>query len=148
MVAPKVKLIGTVIASLLFVASCVWLLSGDFAKAQVKEVKESKLKSLLKEKLSILQEVASQKTVAHQNGQLSLAQVHEANQAVRYAELDLCDTTQERVAVLEKMAAEAKEFENNILEQVSSGAAPTSTALKAKVGRLDVEIALERTKSK
>jgi len=66
---------------------------------------------------------------------------------VRHAELDLCDTSKERVAVLEKMLAEAKDYEKTIFQQVESGGAQASTALKAKVSRLDVEIALERATS-
>ena len=148
MVTPKVKVIGIILASLLVVASGVWLSSENSAKAQVEEVKDSNLKVLLKEKLSILQEVASQTNTAHQNGGLPYARVHEANHAVRYAELDLCDTNKERVAVLEKMLAEAKDYENTVVQEVNAGTVPTSAALKAKVVRLDVEIALVRAKGK
>jgi hypothetical protein len=144
MFTPKVKVIGIVFASLLFVACGAWLSSGDFAKAQAGEGKDSKLKNLLKEKLSILQEVASQTATAHQNGGRSFAQVHEANQAVRYAELDLCETSKERVEVLEKMLGEAKDYEGSIFEQVKLGTVPTIAALKARVSRLDVEIGLVR----
>jgi hypothetical protein len=148
MFTSQVRVIGIVFASLLVVASGVWLSSGNSVEAQVEQVKDARLKDLLKEKLSVLQKVASQTATAHQNGARSFAQVHEANQAVRYAELDLCDNSKERVAVLEKLLAEAKGYEDTIFQQVKTGAVQTSTALKAKVNRLDVEIALERAKGK
>ena len=148
MFAPQLKVTAIVVASLLLFASGVWLSSGDSRLARADEAKDSKLKDLLKERLLILQEVASRRTKAHQDGQISLAQVYEANQAVRNAELDLCDTSQERVAVLEQMLAEAKGFEKNITLEMKSGGVSTNGALKAKLSRLDVEIALERAKGK
>ena len=87
-------------------------------------------------------------TKLHRNEQISLDKVYEANQAVRNAELDMCDTTKERVAVLEKMLAEAKGYEKIIAKAVEVHAISSSDAVKAKVGRLDVEIALERAKGK
>lgn len=148
MFAPKVKVIGIGLASLLLIASGVWFSPGDLPKAQAEQANDSKLKELLQAKLSILQEIASQRTKAHQGGHISFAQVYEANQAVRNAELDLCDTNKERVAVLEKMLADAKDYEGNLAQEVKAATVPTSALLKAKVSRLDVEIALERAKTK
>ena len=148
MFTPKVRVTGIVFASLLLIASGVWFSSGDSPKAQAAEAKAAKLMDLFKEKLSILQEEASRMTKLYRNEQISLDKVYEANQAVRNAELDMCDTTKERVAVLEKMLAEAKGYEKDITKAVEGGVISSSDAAKAKVGRLDVEIALERAKGK
>lgn len=98
MFSPKAKVTSIVVASLLLIASGVWFSSGDPPKAQAQAAKDSKIRDLLKEKLAVVQEVASERTRAYQDGQISFAQVYEANRAVRDAELDLCDTTKERVA--------------------------------------------------
>ena len=150
------KLVAIVTASLLLTASGVWLSSNNPPMAQAEEAQDSKLKELLNEKLSILREVASQTIKAYEQGVLPAqayevipaAQVYEAKQAVHKAELDLCDTNKERVAVLEKMLIEAKDFEKSVKREVKSGGLGTIHALRAKVKRLDVEIALERAKRK
>jgi outer membrane protein TolC len=72
----------------------------------------------------------------------------EANQAASHAELDLCDTDKERLAVLEKMLAEAKGFEASVAERVKAGESPIRAVLQAKVSRLEIEIALEHVKGK
>lgn len=64
---------------------------------------DSKLKALLKEKLAVAQEVLAIVTEARRNGDTSIEAVVEANQVVGKAQLDLCDTNAERVAVLERM---------------------------------------------
>ena len=64
------------------------------------------------------------------------------------AQLDLCDTNAERVAVLERMLAQARDYEKIAAERVKAAATPTTTLLKAKLSRLDVEVALERAKDK
>ena len=85
---------------------------------------------------------------AQRGGRTSLAHVYEANHAVRKAEIDLCKTDKERFAVLEKMLAEAKDYEKAVATEVKAATAPATAGLKAKVSRLDVEIALERAKTK
>ena len=109
---------------------------------------DSKLKALLKEKLAVAQEALAIVKKAHQNGDTSIEGVVEANQIVGKAELDLCDTNAERVAVLERMLAQTKDFEKSVTELVKAAAAPKTTLLKARLNRLDVEVALERAKEK
>jgi len=113
------------------------------------DAKASKLKELLKERHATLQEVASQtKAAARRDPNVSLAQVNEADRAVYQAELELCDTDKERVAVLERMLAAAREWEKFSEEMVKSGLAAPREILKAKAARLEVEIAWERAKVK
>jgi hypothetical protein len=142
----KAKVIGIVLASLLLIWAGVGQSLESSLKSQAQETKDSNLKNLLKQKLSTLQQIASQKTAAHQAGQLSWAEVYEANRAVRDAELDLCDSNKERVAVLEKKLEDARLYEKMASEQVKLATLPTSAALEATVNRLDAEIELERAK--
>ena len=108
---------------------------------------DAKLKALLKEKLAIAQEVAALVSKAHQNGDTSVEAVVEANQVVGKAQLELCETNAERVAVLDRMLAQAKDFEKRAAELVKAAAGPKTTLLKATLTRLDCEVALERAKN-
>ena len=94
------------------------------------------------------QEALAIVTRAHQNGDTSIEGVVEANQVVGKAQLDLCETNAERVAVLERMLAQAKDFEKSVAELVKVAATPKTTLLKARLSRLDIEVALERAKEK
>lgn len=147
MVTLRLKFAGIVFASLLLTGG-VWLSSGEAPTAQAREVKDSRLKELLKEKLAIVREVSAQRLAAFQSGLTSFAQVNEASLAVLNAELDLCDTDVERIAVLEKMLATARDHEQSVAAIVKAGEATSGTALDAKAARLDIEIRLERIKSK
>ena len=52
------------------------------------------------------------------------------------------------MAVLEKLVAEAKDYEKSAELQYKAGKATRMAALKATADRLEVEIALERAKAK
>ena len=114
----------------------------------VDESKDAKLKALVKERLATLQEVAKQTKEAYERGGASLNEVHDALHAVLRAELDACDSDKERITVLEKSLAHAKEWEKQIDQWAKTGQAPARVLLKAKVYRLETEIALERERNK
>jgi len=139
--------IVTLVATLV-VVTCWKQSPGQGESAKPAGAADSKLKVLLKEKLAIAQEAATLTTTAYQSGGTSFSEVVEANQAVGKAQLDLCDTNAERVAVLERMLAQARDFETITTERVKTAAVPKTTLLKAKLSRLDVEVALERAKEK
>lgn len=129
------------LASVLLVAGGFWLSSA------AQEAEPSKLKTLLAERHSILKEVAAQISRAHKAGGVPITQVHEANQAMYEAELDLCDTIEERVAVLKKMLAAARDYERLVAKEVGAGEASTIATLRAKASRLEIEVALERAQT-
>ncbi len=116
------------------------------SRVHAADVNDSKLKVLQKEKLTVAQQVATLANRSYQTGTESFANVLEANQAVGNAQLDLCDTNAERIAVLERMLAQERDFEKHVAARVSAEVAPQSSLLKAKLNRLDVEIALERAR--
>jgi hypothetical protein len=64
------------------------------------------------------------------------------------AELELCETDQERVAVLQKILTIARDQETLAQNLVKSEHGTLGMALRAKAERLQAEIALERAKSK
>ena len=84
----------------------------------------------------------------NKNNAASQGAVRAANLRVYKAELDLCETTGERVTVLEKKARLHREAERHVSELHQRGAASEGEALEATVSRLEAEIALEREKAK
>ena len=118
------------------------------AGALAAPAKDAKLTALLQERLTTLREAAATTNKAYQTGIESYADVIAANQAVRSAELEMCSTDKERVALLEKMVTEAKGYETIATQHALRGTVPAASGLRVKVNRLEAEIALERMKSK
>src|SRR5262245_50040827 len=102
----KIGVIGATFALLFFTIASVW--PGGPTRVGAEEPKESRLKELLKEKLSILKEVAAELEKAAASGQVSVEQTLQATEAVLRAELDLCESDKERIPILEKLVAAAK----------------------------------------
>ncbi|HEV3143994.1 MAG TPA: hypothetical protein VGZ47_08935 [Gemmataceae bacterium] len=110
---------------------------------------ESKIKDLQKERLAALRDMARLVGERFKNGSGTLEELREANRLVFRAELDLCGSDKERVEVLEKQLAEAKNLERSADQLVKlGGQLRTSSALLAKADRLQAEIDLERAKAK
>jgi hypothetical protein len=112
------------------------------------DAKGSRLKQLLKERLTTLRKLVDQTTRDYQAGRVSFDRVHQAMAAMLRAELELCDSDKERIAVLEKIVDQAKAHEKNAVQRYKAGNAPASDVLMATADRLEAEIALERAKSK
>jgi outer membrane protein TolC len=72
----------------------------------------------------------------------------EARRRLFKAELELCESDKERVAVHEKIVQLEKESEKVVEKRVEAGRVPTYELLAARVNRLEAEIALERAKAK
>lgn len=111
------------------------------------DAKDSKLKQLLRQKLAILEEDATHLEKLQKLGEAGFHELYMAQRDMRRAQLDLCETDKERIDLLEKLLVEAKRHEESVAEL--KGAARTPVGLhKATIERLNVEIELERLKSK
>jgi hypothetical protein len=88
--------------------------SGTSPRAAAAEGEQSKIKVLLKERHAAFETIAGGISEGFRKGSASRNQVVEATRATRNAELDLCDTDNDRAAVLEKMLAEAKDYEQSV----------------------------------
>jgi len=144
-VASKIRSIAMVIMAIV-----VALAASSLAVAQEPnrtEVKNAKLKDLLNERLATAKEFAKQVKMRFDNLQGTIDQLVEANRMLADAELDLCDSDKDKIAVLERFVATTKETEKRAAQLVRSGQALTSTELKARMERLQAEIALERAKA-
>jgi hypothetical protein len=107
-----------------------------------------KLRALLQERLEALRKGADRVKRLHKDNAAGQGVVREANLRVYKAELDLCDTTAERVAVLEKIAKVYKETEDHFSQLQKRGEASQDVVREATISRLEAEIALEREKAK
>src|SRR5262249_10106033 len=103
----------------------------------------SKQDELRKERLAVVRDIARLAAEAYKTGGGSYDSVREATRMVFAAELELCTTDKERIAVIEKAVAEAKKWEDIVAQVVKAGQVPATAGLKAKADRLQVEIALE-----
>lgn len=63
------------------------------------------------------------------------------------AELQACDSNQDRVSVLKKLLPQVKEIERLAEELTRTGQLSTILPLRAKADRLQIEIALERAQA-
>ena len=84
----------------------------------------------------------------HKAGSVALEEVQQANLRVHKAELDLCETDKERVAVHEKIVGILREMEERVAELHKQAVASQAAVIEAKVNRLEAEIALERAREK
>ncbi|MBA4066904.1 MAG: hypothetical protein C0501_25000 [Isosphaera sp.] len=108
---------------------------------------DTKIKELQKERLALLRQIADQVVAANKGGQVPLATVLEAQREVIAAELELCGTNKERIAVLEKKVELAREIEKTTARGVEARTVSGTDLLKAQASRLDAEIELEKVKA-
>lgn len=121
--------------------------SSDGQEPAKKQEKGAKLKELQKERLAVTRDFAKQASAKIKGGIGSLEELIEPTRMLLEAELDLCDSDMERIAVLEKILVTAKDTER-MADAFAKRAGRQSTALMAKSERLRIEIALERAKTK
>lgn len=75
-------------------------------------------------------------------------ELRSATKAKEEAELELCTSTQQRIAVLEKAVAEAKPVEDQEAKLAANMLGSETSLLKATAERLHQEILLEQARSK
>jgi hypothetical protein len=122
---------------------------GKEAKPEPKKpAPNQKVQALLKERLAILKDMQNRAEKLYQTGQASKGALQQINLRVLKAELDLCATDKERIAVHEKMVAVLKAIEQQVAELARRSAAAAGTVLEARLNRLEAEIALERARAK
>jgi hypothetical protein len=112
------------------------------------EVKADTLKQLRAERLAVLREIVKQTTEAFKAGATDYQQVSTATQALHQAELEQCESDKDRIAVLEKIVAQAKAAEQIADQRSKTGASQPWEALKARADRLQAEIDLAKAETK
>jgi hypothetical protein len=107
-----------------------------------------KVHELLNERLATVRELAKVTRAAYMHGTATFAELRQANVLLLKAELELCESDKERVAVHEKAVALAKDNEKIVAQLYKSGQAAQASVLAARADRLDAEIAWERAKAR
>jgi hypothetical protein len=108
----------------------------------------NKLHDLQEQRLAALRKLADISVEGFKNGQVSADELRSATRAEEEAELELCTSAQERVAVLEKAVAQAKLVEDQEARLAALKLGSETSVLKATAERLHQEILLEQARSK
>jgi len=150
MFTTRLARINIVSACLSLLIAAAWIASGsiDSSLARAQEPKDGKIKELLKERLEVLKAVVKVTKEAYLQGKATFADLAQESTRVTSAELELCTTDKERLAVLEAAVTIAKEHEKWAETQYKAGQAKQASVLNAKASRLEAEIAQERAKAK
>lgn len=107
-----------------------------------------KLHDLQEQQLATLRKLADMSIERFKNGQMNADELRSAFKAKEEAELELCTSVQERVAVFEKAVTEAKLVEDQETKLAALKLGSETSLLKARAERLHQEILLEQTKAK
>jgi hypothetical protein len=105
---------------------------------------DSKVRALQKERLAAFKEIVAE--IESLGARVPLDDLLHAKRQVLHAEFELCESDKERVEVLAKLVAVAKELEAVVAQRFKDMRVVRRDLLKAKADRLEAEIALERAK--
>lgn len=118
------------------------------APAQDKTEAEKKLKALYKERYTTLKKIADQLEKQVAGGQASTEELASLRLKVHTAELDVCESDQERLEVHKKIVALYRERENRVRVLAEKGATSAGSLLEAHLQVLEAEIALQKLRVK
>jgi len=123
-----------------------WLLRSVHVEAQTSQ--SSRVRVLQEERLETLRNLVKITAEHYKNGQASSDELWSATRARDEAELDLCTSNAERIAILERIVADAKLLEEQDAKLVGNKLLSETLLLKARADRLQQEILLEYAKAK
>lgn len=110
--------------------------------------KNDKVHSLLKERFAILKELVATTKTAYETDKATFGELTQVNAQLLAAELELCESDQERMVVHERAVDLAKEYEKATVELYKAARVTHSAVLAATANRLEAEIAYERAKAR
>ena len=122
------------------------LLHSMRVQAQVSQ--SSKVRALQEQRLLVLRNLVRITTEHYRQGQTSSGDLRSATRARDEAELDLCTSNAERIAIRERIVAEAKMLEGQDANLVTNKLQSETLLLRATADRLQQEILLEQARAK
>lgn len=131
---------------LIFLLVSCWMLHSMCLEAQVSH--SNKVRDLQEQRLATLRNLVKMTTEHYKNGRASSDELRSATGARDEAELDLCTSNKERIAILERIVAEAKLLEELSVKMAANKLLPETSVLRAKADRLQKEILLEQARTK
>ena len=117
------------------------------ACAEVQTSRSGRVRDLQKQRLDTLRDRVKITTERYSKGEVSSDELWSATRARDEAELDLCSSNAERIAILERIVEEAKRIEQQDAELVANKLLSRRLLLKATADRLQQEILLEHAKA-
>ena len=117
-------------------------------RAEAKGSQSSTVRQLQEQRLATLRNLVKITTDDFKSGQASSEELRSAVMAQEDAELALCSSAQERVAVLERAVAGAKAREEQDAKLVANKLRPETSLLRATADRLQQEILLQQARAK
>jgi UDP-N-acetylmuramyl pentapeptide synthase len=110
--------------------------------------RENELQELLMERKRILSRIVDSMKIFLESGRAGFDEYRNANIALLRAEMDLCQTRDERLEILEKIVQFNKTCEAQVERRAAEGRAPKFDVDRAKVATLEAQIELAREKLK
>ncbi len=123
----------------------LWLLHSAHVQAQTSQ--SNRVRDLQEQRLATLRDLVDVTTDHYKNGQASSDELWAATRARDEAELQLCSSKAERIALLEKIVEEAKMLETQDANLVTNKLLSRTLLLKATADRIQQEILLEYAKA-
>jgi hypothetical protein len=122
-----------------------WLLHSVGAEAQTS--RSGRVRDLQEQRLDTLRDLVKITTEHYKNGLESSDELWSATRAEDEAELDLCTSNADKIAILKRIVAEAKVLEEQDAKLVANKLMSRTLLLKATADRLQQEILLEYAKA-
>lgn len=132
------QILSTLLISYLFLHSVR-------AAAQVSQ--SSKVRNLQEQRLATLRDLVTITREHYNNGEVSSDELLSATRQEMEAELDLCASNKERIAVLERVLAGARALEEQAGKLAANKLLSKRSLLKATADRLQQEILLEQARA-
>ena len=130
----------------LFLSVAVILSNGQEPGTVAQARQTNAVKELLVQRLDTFRAIEEIFRHRQRVGNVGFDEVHRVVMARLGAELDLADSKQARIAILEKKVEIVKELEKGVSKRVERGKAAELDVLRARARRLKAEIALGREK--
>jgi outer membrane protein TolC len=108
---------------------------------------QSAARKKAEERVAILEKITTEKERQFRAGVLSMEEMVEARVRVKKAELELCDTPEERIEAHAAIVALAKEVEKVRDTLFKAGRCSFSDLAEARMAVLEAEAALEKAKA-
>ncbi len=129
-----------------FLWSACGLPHSEPVDAQISQ--NSRVRALQEQRLAVLSNLVEITSEHVKNGQLSSDELWSAERARDEAQLDLCASDAERIAVLERIVEEAKAAEEQDARLATNKLLSRRILLKATADRLQQQIRLESARAK
>ena len=105
------------------------------------------VKRLQRERLALLRQIVDVYRQRYRQGETSLADLFDKERAAHEAALELAETKEQRLQILQELLATARRRHEYVERQIEIAEAPGADALESRAQVLEAEIALARERA-